>query len=372
MFMIMKRFRDDFAEFDFLFYLCNVNETGWSVCRSLLGCCAPAVCRSGFARWCSCVLLFSGAFVRCVCGLMVVLRLGLLLLCSCLGSLLCFLPPLSCLRGLWWLVSLQGSPGSCHVMLCCTCIPSPCFRGLGVCVDLLKRSKTCTFFGSRGARPPVMTLPNKASHWRGSEDWSPSCTCRTCPWWWNSVVVTFLFLSLESCCFEFTWNIHYHELGTERAISLIQVCVKHRNLWEVISFHRGGETHLSLTRKKVGQLSKPPLRSERLWTNRSWTPFQLIPMPRWPESNPLRGQQSLTWCFDPWSIPWSHGRSHGHGNWSFCKNSRIFTVQKKCRDDIPSPGFPNDFPPNFSPPFPLSDLFQNLRVSTKMPHLRRK
>ena len=36
-------------------------------------------------------------------------------------------------------------------------------------------------------------------------------------------MVTFL-LSLESCCFEFTWNIHYHELGTERAISLIQVC----------------------------------------------------------------------------------------------------------------------------------------------------
>ena len=113
----------------FLFLSRNVNETGWSVCRSLLGCCAPAVCRSGFARWCSCVLLFSGA-----CGLMVVLRLGLLLLYSCLWPLLCFLPPLSCLRGLWWLVSLQGSPGSCHVMLCCTYIPSPCFRGLGVCV----------------------------------------------------------------------------------------------------------------------------------------------------------------------------------------------------------------------------------------------
>ena len=33
------------------------------------------------------------------------------------------------------------------------------------------------------------------------------------------------FLSLESCCLEFVWNNHYHELGTERAISLIQVCV---------------------------------------------------------------------------------------------------------------------------------------------------
>ena len=33
------------------------------------------------------------------------------------------------------------------------------------------------------------------------------------------------FLSLESCCLEFAWNNHYHELGTERAISLIQVCI---------------------------------------------------------------------------------------------------------------------------------------------------
>ena len=33
------------------------------------------------------------------------------------------------------------------------------------------------------------------------------------------------FLSLESCCFESAWNNHYHELGTERAICLIQVCV---------------------------------------------------------------------------------------------------------------------------------------------------
>ena len=169
----MRRFHGDFVVFGFFFFflfsffLWNVNETGWSVCRSLLGCCAPAVCRSGFARWCSCVLLFSGAFVRCVCGLLVVLRLGLLLLYSCLGSLLCFLPPLSCLRGLWWLVSLQGSPGSCHVMLSCPCIPSPCFRGLGVCVDLLKRSKTCKAFDSRGHRPIVDTCANEAIPQRG-------------------------------------------------------------------------------------------------------------------------------------------------------------------------------------------------------------
>ena len=29
----------------------------------------------------------------------------------------------------------------------------------------------------------------------------------------------------KSCCFESAWNNHYHELGTERAISLIQVCI---------------------------------------------------------------------------------------------------------------------------------------------------
>ena len=36
-----------------------------------------------------------------------------------------------------------------------------------------------------------------------------------------------LVFMLESCCFEFAWNILSHELGTERAINLIQVC----NLW---------------------------------------------------------------------------------------------------------------------------------------------
>ena len=220
-----------FFFFLFSFFLWNVNETGWSVCRSLLGCCAPAVCRSGFARWCSCVLLFSGAFVRCVCGLLVVLRLGLLLLYSCLGSLLCFLPPLSCLRGLWWLVSLQGSPGSCHVMLSCPCIPSPCFRGLGVCVDLLKRSKTCQVFDSRGVRLIIPTWRNEAM-----------------VWWGMGGLINHLYLlhghdegdvqtlvtrvSFLGFCFKllvpthWRWNMHhYHEPGTECAISLIQVCV---------------------------------------------------------------------------------------------------------------------------------------------------
>ena len=114
---------------------------------------------------------------------------------------------------------------SCHVMLSCPCIPSPCFSGLGVCVDLLKRSKTCTVFGSRGHRPIVDTCANEAI-----------------PQWGKRRLITFVylqnmsmvmkqccgylpFLSLESCCLEFAWNNHYHELGTERAISLIQVCV---------------------------------------------------------------------------------------------------------------------------------------------------
>ena len=42
----------------------------------------------------------------------------------------------------------------------------------------------------------------------------------------NKCLVVFLWISFwKSCWFEFAWNIHYHELGTERAISLIQVCI---------------------------------------------------------------------------------------------------------------------------------------------------
>ena len=128
----------------------------------LLSCCFP-------------VLLF-GVCVGCwlCCGS------ALLLLYSCLGSLLCFLPPLSCFRGLWWLVSLQGSPGSCHVMLSCPCIPSPCFRGLGVCVDLLNRSKTCRVFWQQGAEVPMsFPLPTKLDDmWQGYKSGTPDL--RTC------------------------------------------------------------------------------------------------------------------------------------------------------------------------------------------------
>ena len=55
-----------------------------------------------------------------------------------------------------------------------------CVCGVCVCVcvwTFSKEVKLVGFFGSRGARPPVMTLPNKASHWRGSRVWSTLCTC---------------------------------------------------------------------------------------------------------------------------------------------------------------------------------------------------
>ena len=78
---------------------------------------------------------------------------------------------------------------------------------------------------SRGHRPIVDTCANEAI-----------------PQWGKRRLITFVylqnmsmvvkqccgylpFLSLESCCLEFVWNNHYHELGTERAISLIQVCI---------------------------------------------------------------------------------------------------------------------------------------------------
>ena len=65
--------------------------------------------------------LLAGVSLSCCFpgGLLAVLRLGLLLLYRCFwGSLLCFLPPSSCPRGLRWLVSLQVSPWfiSCHDM----------------------------------------------------------------------------------------------------------------------------------------------------------------------------------------------------------------------------------------------------------------
>ena len=181
----MRRFHGDFVAFVFLFFFLFFffplkRKRNGLVCLSVL---AWLLCPCGLSVWlCSLVFLCLAVF-RCflfgVCvGLLVVLRLGLLLLYSCLGSLLCFLPPLSCLRGLWWLVSLQGSPGSCHVMLSCPCIPSPCFRGLGVCVDLLKRSKTCTVFSCRGTQHITGTVSNEATSDMGYWIWSIQRTCQ--------------------------------------------------------------------------------------------------------------------------------------------------------------------------------------------------
>ena len=87
-----------------------------------------------------------------------------------------------------------------------------------------KRISILQYNPSRGAELFDATLSNEAMHQRGKGGlinhlyllhihgdetvlWLPSF----CLW--------------GSCCFEFAWNIHYHELGTERAISLIQVCI---------------------------------------------------------------------------------------------------------------------------------------------------
>ena len=107
----------------------------------------------------------------------------------------------------------RGDAASNHFPLVCVCVWT-----------FSKEVKLVQFFCSRGAELFDATLSNEAMHQRGKGGlinylyllhihgdetvlWLPS------------------FLSLESCCFECTWNIHYHELGTERAISLIQVCI---------------------------------------------------------------------------------------------------------------------------------------------------
>ena len=86
----------------------------------------------------------------------------------------------------------------------------------------LQNCSTCHYwqiFCSRGARPPVMTLPNKASHWRGSEVWSTSCTCYFIVddmvillkhWSWGLGVL------FSSCLLHHheTRNIFCHDFGT--------------------------------------------------------------------------------------------------------------------------------------------------------------
>ena len=115
----------------------------------------------------------------------------------------------------------QLIPWSCSHIWFSTCP----FGFFFVLVLAEKRISILQYNPSRGHRPIVDTCANEAI-----------------PQWGKRRLITFVylqnmsmvvkqccgylpFLSLESCCLEFVWNNHYHELGTERAISLIQVCV---------------------------------------------------------------------------------------------------------------------------------------------------
>ena len=117
MFMIMQRFHDDFVGFVFPFK----RKRNGLVCLSVL---AWLLCPCGLSVWlCSLVFLCLAVFrcfcSVCVCGLMVVLRLGLLLLYSCLGVPAVF--PSSFVLSSWTLVVglTSGLPWfmSCHVLL---------------------------------------------------------------------------------------------------------------------------------------------------------------------------------------------------------------------------------------------------------------
>ena len=74
---------------------------------------------------------------------------------------------------------------------------------------------TCT--KRRGTRPPLMTLPNKASPW-GSEDWSPSCTCYDMVW------LLLLFFNLLVPGASYVRNTRVL-LIRDKSFSLIQACL---------------------------------------------------------------------------------------------------------------------------------------------------
>ena len=98
----------------------SLTKRALSVCWSLLGCCALAVCRSCFAR---CLYFVS---------------------CCFRGPLLCVVPASPCFRGLGGFVAHLGSPSfmSCHAELS---------GRVCVCVDHFKRCKTCSFLLQGGA-----------------------------------------------------------------------------------------------------------------------------------------------------------------------------------------------------------------------------
>ena len=86
-----------------------------------------------------------------------------------------------------------------------------------VCVGRLKRRKTCIILQGRVALMSYHTQRSCGHEWeaRFGQSCVPAFRC-----------FCFCFL-LKTLLFTIPWNIHYHELGTERAISPVKVC----NLW---------------------------------------------------------------------------------------------------------------------------------------------
>ena len=113
-------------------------------------------------------------------------------------------------------------------------------------------STTQYIFPSRGHRPIVDTCANEAIPQWGKHDLISHVYLLIfgIDMVINKCLVDFLWVSCwNSCCFEFAWNNHYHELGTERAISLIQVC----NLWwmsDKVPQGRGVDPVQLLSRRK--------------------------------------------------------------------------------------------------------------------------
>ena len=167
-----------FLSFSFFFFPLKRKRNGL-VCLSVL---AWLLCPCGLSVWLCSLVFFCLAVFRCFCSVCVwaagCVAARLCCCCTvvwgpcCVSFLLC---PVFVDFGGWshFRVPLV------HVMSCWVAHAYPALVFVGwVCVwTFSKEVKLVGFFGSRGARPPVMTLPNKASHWRGSRVWSTLCTC---------------------------------------------------------------------------------------------------------------------------------------------------------------------------------------------------
>ena len=114
-----------------------------------------------------------------------------------------------------------------------------------VCVDLLKRSKTCTipnfpftkmydynFFVQQGAQAHCGYLCQRSYAWPDQSCDQVMCTCKSKAWWFNSVAVSFLVFLFKSCCFYFwQWNhvLHADALGVLVWLSVcLGVCASPR------------------------------------------------------------------------------------------------------------------------------------------------